>query len=369
MGLLRRLKTLVSTDQRSASGPSPITVTTHVTVGASEWIEPEIVPAEQRVTDLSADEQGLYPYELLMLEYAHTYTTDTDNFQQFWWYSYGVRKPRSLITSLTKRGFLRIGGTDAAVAAQTGAALKNLLRDRGMKVSGKKADLVERALASIPHSDLDEAFPQRHYEPTDTGAAAIAANPHIGYIHRSRLGSPDIYSLTDLVRTHPHTPWRDLIWGDLNQQRIAHATADDWGLYSSVTFNMAEFIAEEQRWNDALAMLTEVIYYDLSGMDNGFDRNRRLESIDYLFPYEKSIATIPPGITERLTRWASRASLTDDGLADLMRGRLQKLSSALRLFADDEIVQIAFCERDENTPGLSRIYAAAEQRLRAEQRR
>lgn len=345
--------------------PPQVTVTARVVTGEPSWEEPEIVPAHERVTSLSADRHGLYPHELLMLVYAHTYTTDTRDFQQFWWYRYGVRNPRALLVSLTERGFLRIGGTESAVAAQTGSTLKSLLREHGLKVSGKKADLVERVLASVPPSTLDDAFPQRFYEPTDIGNTAVAANPHIGYIHRSRLESPDIYSLTEMVHAHPDKRWRDLIWGHLNERRIVHSSARNWGLYRNTGFGMAEFVAEERKWKTAIGMLTEVIYYDLSGMDNNFDRDRRLEFIDYLFPYETSSATIPPGVTERLFRWAANAGLTDDDLDDLMIGRLRRQGSALRLFTDDEIVQIVFLERDKNTAELSRIYAHAERRLRA----
>ena len=121
------------------------------------WDDSEVVPAEVRARGMSPDSFGLYPHELLMLSYAPTFTTDHTDFQQFWWWQYGVQDPRELLASLTERGFVEVGGPEQAVARQTAASLKDLLRAHGLKLSGNKAEIVERVLSLLPHDTINPA--------------------------------------------------------------------------------------------------------------------------------------------------------------------------------------------------------------------
>lgn len=59
--------------------------------------------------------QGLYPHELIMLEYAPSFKTSNNTFQQFWYYQYSVTEPQSLLDSLFVRGFIEIGDLKSAL--------------------------------------------------------------------------------------------------------------------------------------------------------------------------------------------------------------------------------------------------------------
>lgn len=341
-----------------------MTVRGSVRPGAG-WDDSEVVPAEVRARGMSPDSFGLYPHELLMLSYAPTFTTDHTDFQQFWWWQYGVQDPRELLASLTERGFVEVGGPEQAVARQTAASLKDLLRAHGLKLSGNKAEIVERVLSLLPHDTINEAFPQRWYALTQAGEEALAANDHIDYIHRhSTLDSLDIYSLSALRTEQPQRAWRDLVWGHLNEMSLRHAQEHQYGLYRNTRLNMARFCAEERRHRDALGLLTEVIYYDLSGMDNGFSPQRPTPAPEYLFPYERSLATIPPGITDLTLKWAAAGEVDDEELRQLMATRLDRLSTRFHLFAKDEVLQIVYLERAKDTAALTALYDQAELRFR-----
>lgn len=60
------------------------------------------------------------------------------------------------------------------------------------------------------------------------------------------------------------------------------------------------------RSEDALAMLAEVVFYDLSGLGNGYDPQYLFITAEYLFPYRKSIAKTAPGIINAKMRLDSR---------------------------------------------------------------
>ena len=46
--------------------------------------EEEIVPVEKRIMKAVPSKQGLYPHEVLMLDYASSIYTDQNSFQGFW---------------------------------------------------------------------------------------------------------------------------------------------------------------------------------------------------------------------------------------------------------------------------------------------
>lgn len=345
-----------------SSGPATVRVSVHSGTG---WDDSEVVPAEVRTRGMMPDAFGLYPHELLMLSYAPTFATDHTDFQGFWWWQYGVQNPRELLVSLTDRGFVETGGPEQAVARQTAASLKDLLRTRGLKLGGNKAEIVERVLASVPHETINKAFPQRWYVRTQAGEEALASSEHIDYIHRRRdLDGLDIYTLSALRAEYPQHQWRDLVWGHLNQMSLQHAQAGNFGFYRNTKFNMAKFCAEERRHRDALGLITEVIYCDLSGIGNGFTRDRPTPDVEYLFPYDLSLATVPPGVTDLAFKWAAAGGVEDAELHSLLADRLSQLSMPFHLFSKDEVLQIIFLERAKDITALSALYEQAERRFR-----
>jgi len=306
-----------------------------------------------------ADQNGLTPPELLMLSYAPGYTTDTTDFQGFWEHQYGITAPGPMLTDLVDRGFLIVGGPEQAVASQTGATLKDVLREHGQKVSGKKAELVDRVLETVPLDVLAARFPQRHYQRTELGDTALAGSPHINYAHSQMIEGVDIFALTRMVQEHPGRPWRDLVWGHLNQQVIDHIRDGNWGLARNCRYNMARFLAEEHRYADAVAMLTVVAYMDLSGMGNGFSLdNLRIYGPNF-FPYSESSVKLSPGLVRDLRDWADRAGLSEQEVGEVAADRISRMSLQFRLFTDQEVAQIIVAELQGDTETLETIYDLA----------
>lgn len=311
---------------------------------------------------ISPDHHGLLPVEVLMLSYAHQYTESTTEYQGFWDYAYGISDPNAMLRSLADRGFLRLGGVPEAMEVETAVSLKEVLREYGLKVSGRKAELIERLLENISIGELEERFPLKYYARTDQAELVLSEKPYIGYVHSS--GPMGIDEMELLVRKAPEKPWRDLIWGYFNQDLLIHAKAGNWGLYRNTKANMASFLAEELKWRDAILMLSEVIFWDLSGVGNGFSKEYLDLYMEYLFPYEKSLAIISPGILERLFDWANEGEVGDSELKELLESRIRRLKAPMRLFTTDEMLEIVFLERTADTAALSEIYAAAERRMK-----
>ncbi|WP_270501419.1 hypothetical protein [Clostridium butyricum] len=65
--------------------------TVEMTIQVMSSGEDDVISVEKRIKNANISQYGLYPHEVLMLDYAGSYYVDGNSFQGFWWYKYGVR--------------------------------------------------------------------------------------------------------------------------------------------------------------------------------------------------------------------------------------------------------------------------------------
>lgn len=259
-----------------------IKVTTEIIPSPAE----EIVPAEKRMKNAIASKHGLYPHEVLVLDYSRVYYTEGNSYPGFWWYRYGVRDVDKCLRFLFDRGFLKVGDLQSAIALENATVLKEELKKYGLKVSGKKDELVQRLIAEVPHDELNSRFVKRTYQLTELGKQALEEEGYVPYIHRHTLEDLDIWSLNRIVHEPPYMPYRDKVWGYLNKRSMEHFTARNFGLYRNCKHHMSTFLMEENKIRDALGMLSEVVFCNLSGLSNNYDP-QFLDICSELFPLQR----------------------------------------------------------------------------------
>ena len=331
----------------------------------TDSISPDVIPIEKRMRGKEPTCDGLYPHEVLVLSYAHKYfDTDTD-FQNFWWYQYGIKDMQGVLQSLTVRGYITRGSIMDAVLAEKLPAIKDALKKHELKVSGKKNELAQRLADSVSEDELSQLFPKRPYAVTEQGAEILKKYEWIPYIHAHRIEDLDIWNLTEMVQTPPYMKYRDKIWGYLNQKSMDYAAASKFGLYRNTRFEMSEFDAEEGKLDWAFHLLCEVIAYDLSGVGNNFDPEFFYMEAAHFFPYEHSIVIMAPGVTNRLFRYGLLLEYDDPDIREKLIEEIGKLSLPYRLFTPEECADIVFAERDKDKEALSRIYENAEKKFNA----
>jgi hypothetical protein len=124
------------------------------------------------------------------------------------------------------------------------------------------------------------------------------------------------------------------------------------------------FLMEEKRIKDALGMLAEVVFYDLSGLGNGYDPQFFYICAEYFFPYKESNATTAPGIISAIMNCQKELGLTDEELRAVLLDRMSKLSAPFHLFTPEECVDIVFMENRQDEEALTKIYAKAKRRFK-----
>lgn len=242
--------------------------------------------------------------------------------------------------------------------------IKESLKKKNLKVTGKKEILADRLIESVSEEELNIEFPIRPYKRTELGEQIIKKYEWIPFIHRNNYQDLDIWNLTELVQQPPYLPYRDKIWGYLNKKSMEHFANNNFGLYRNTKFEMSEFVVQESKYDIAFDILCEVIAFDLNGADNGFKMDFLSIYYDYYFPYQNSIKTLAPGIVSRIKEYADILGWNESELKEHLINRFTKIHVPLRLFTNEECVEIVFAELNKDIEILEKIYDNANIRFK-----
>ena len=319
--------------------------------------------------------QGLYPHEIMMLEYAPHFKTKNNTFQNFWYWQYSVTEPQTILDSLFERGFTEVGDLRSALEKLKLPEIKEELKHINQKVTGKKAELIDRLMAFGDLDTLDKKYSERYYALTPKGEQELKENQYVSYLHRHRYMS--VWEMNQRI-AQTHYSYRDILWGYFNEQAGIHFQNFDFGLYRNIRLNMYQFLMEESKPKTAFHMLCEVLSFDLSGLGNSekslFEWERNAPEYylmiyesraEHFFPYENTTLTIPPAVSAWFAEMQTTLCLDDKGYRDAILRELQETHPPRRIFTDEECADIIIADIHNDTDTLSAIYSKAEKREKA----
>ncbi|WP_416176933.1 SAP domain-containing protein [Dialister sp.] len=383
MGLFQKLKnifqppkTVIRVDpdfgeKVNTSVPEPISF--KITVTMEKGGSVSIIPLEKRIAQSYPSAGGLYPHEILMLSYAHTYSNRTkhDEFQHFWYYEYSVSKPEDVLSSLLERGFLAFGDLRSSIEHTTVVDIKNILRQKKLKVSGRKAELMSRLMENVPSAELEDLFPVRYYKVTDKGQKELNDNPYVDYIHTHGRWGITVWEMNK--RLHDDGAdgrnFKSTLWKFFKKQSIRYYKQKDFGLYRCVRFNMCNYLCEEDQWQNGFPYLCETILYDLNGLGNNFgDMSEKFRLgliLENDFPYkENGLLTLVSGIIDALKDYMEMENWSDHELKRNLLDNFEKFTLYYRIFTNEECADIAVYEVNDDIASLEAMYRKAYDRLK-----
>ncbi len=197
--------------------------------------------------------------------------TEQENFSPRWECLYDV-SPVLTLQKLISEGYL-VAERDYEynMTKSTVADLKYVLREYGLKVSGKKSELIERLKDNVDKSILESEFDCKRYHLTRKGTETL--EKYSAYILnvKNSMG----FSLEEVkdvqerlpadISSNPH----DVLWGLLNSRKLKNCMDGNWGLYRNDLMAMGNLLYTEHRYYDCLPYFLSVFYIDVSGMGNG----------------------------------------------------------------------------------------------------
>ena len=197
--------------------------------------ERKVVTFEDRKKTAIPSSRGLYPAEILLLEYCSkgTYPGPKNGYPGFWWFSYGIRDVGSALKTLEERGFITLASAKDSVKGFTVQQLRDLLATKGQTTTGKKAELVARVAEVIPEEDLLAVGVQVKYVLTEVGQQELSENAYVPYMHSvhnkttedDRFGITfNVWSINKLLGAGDKSNWKEVV--EEQERKMNKKTAD-----------------------------------------------------------------------------------------------------------------------------------------------
>ena len=209
---------------------------------------------------------GLQPQEILLLSYAPKYYTDQTDFPSFWHYKYAISNPSDVLKKLEKKGLVRQSTAAESLDNLTMQELKNVLSGQGLKVSGKKAELIERVKIEVPESVIEKSAMKKRYALTELGQAEINDNEYVVSMHKNDYGV-SVLTINNIIGKNPTIAWKDSIWGELNRELLDTMKYLKDGNASpmvSVMYRQVAFLKDEGRTAEAIETLIDALHKEIS---------------------------------------------------------------------------------------------------------
>ncbi len=323
----------------------------------------EPISCEERIKSAFPDKNGLYPHEILMLHYASDYRPDAKNrYQEFWLSRYGVKDCDKLLNSLVKKDALKIEVNILLnLQALTIPDLKEVLKNNGLPITGKKADLVNRILENVDEDKLPTSSKIKRYVISEMGKNSLEESEYVLYIHRHYIDDLDIWKLNQLVNSEPKTSYRDKIWDYLIQKGKKYIADNDFGLYRNIKMQMSNLASEENDFQSAYFIFLEVIYLDINDyLGNSFEIEYLKEDLEHYFSYTNRIG-IPSDI-DIMNDLQEKLHFSNEKLKSDFIEEWSKYHFPVSIFNAEQCADIYFFEKENNETELSKIYSAAKKK-------
>jgi len=155
--------------------------------------------------------------------------------------------------------YLEISSVEKSIDLKKVPELKELLAARGLKVSGKKAELIQRLVDNVPRNELETMFPIRVYEITDTGKEALNYYSII-FANEYHSLSLSAYRLLKEKETHPTLADEEILLQVLLQDLDRMDKQGRHELYRITAGRTADFLLKISQTNKAFGMYCVVFF-------------------------------------------------------------------------------------------------------------
>lgn len=188
-----------------------------------------VITFEERKKISYPSKSGLYVAEILLLDYCSTgnYPHPKNGYPGLWWFEYGIRDVGAVLKSLEDRNYIEYGTAADQLPRLTVAQLKEIASKFGIKVSGKKADIVSQITRDVSTEQLESLITEKKYRLTEKGEKELLENEYVPRMHRDHrktidsdiFGPPfNVWEVNRRIGNSDPSIWEDVV-KQINQDR------------------------------------------------------------------------------------------------------------------------------------------------------
>jgi len=258
------------------------------------------------------------PYEVIFLDYINGLSINNPNIAGYWTHDYQIDFQSAIakffIAEYLKESDYKFNMTKCKVPE-----LKDFLKDRGLKTTGKKDDLIARIVTECPESEVFNYFNHSFFQHTDKATEILEPNDYLMFFHQHRndlgISIPEAFHIKT---ANPKFDKYRIALRVLNSRLKQHKRKKNWGLYRNDIFGMSIVYHDKKDYLKELSLLFEVCYWDLSGYCN----NGIIDS---------NLAFLAPGIVDRIKTLIKNLNIIEPNLKDIYIEAVSKVEINHRL--------------------------------------
>lgn len=211
---------------------------------------------------------SISPKEILCLEYFNN--RDMNEPISQWKQSEFGSDYKKTLQYLFEEGYLRKSNLEENISYKIIPDLKEILKTKNLKISGKKADLIARIFNNFSEEELQKYCTSCRYILTDYGKKALSQN-EIYILNDKHANFPisQIYQYkTKFKELNPDITDKEILFKIIQQSTINSITSRNWNEVRTALLREAEYSQFLGYSQNALRCSLQITALDLSGCQN-----------------------------------------------------------------------------------------------------
>lgn len=224
--------------------------------------------------NVSSEQQEIYSTTIFLWATRKCHTKDETQsksfYQQYLIYDYGISDPVNFYNTLFEQGFYALADAREVLENYKVTKLKTILESAGEKKSGKKEELIQRIINSVPKEMLDQlSCTAQLYTLSQKGKEYIKKHEDLIYLHKKRNSWNILLSEYEAAKqqlSFNQYTFRDVAWVVFNNRIHKMYERQDISFVSSVYRDMAQLLFEfDNNQQQGTFFLLVALYCEING--------------------------------------------------------------------------------------------------------
>ena len=187
-----------------------------------------------------------------------------DSYPRYFAYEFHVNDPLKYHKKVIEEGYLEIAPLENLLNRMKVDELKQILLANKLSDKGKKSELIARILENVDATKIER---ETIYVPSSKGVEHLSKYEYLFKIKRYGI-TPKEFELQK-SKQNATAKTNDIIWQILNDKFNEYNISKTFSLARNELLHKAYLLDDEGRFVDSLSHYILVLYYDMSGCENG----------------------------------------------------------------------------------------------------
>lgn len=226
----------------------------------------EIPPLENDIKNQTQTEDGLYLHEYIMLKKNPFIDKVNNYFPKYWLYEWHVREPKNVVESLAERGFYAAADLTESFRFLTLTELKKIAKQFNLKISGRKAELIERIVSSVPEKQLTPFKTSSILVLSEKGKEAVSDDHFSSFLLLNQIELDEYAHKMDSENINVKK-YKTFLWNAIYRKTFLESCSGSRYMYSDFDRNNIrafKFLVAEGKADKALPFLCNSFWYNIN---------------------------------------------------------------------------------------------------------